>query len=73
MFSIIENIYYGWQYLISFSSNFISNFPAFLEMLSDSSHVFTSFFNDFSFPEWFTVTVFTIIGVSFFCKFFHWG
>ncbi|MDE5584004.1 MAG: hypothetical protein K2J08_09900 [Ruminococcus sp.] len=73
MFSIVENIYDGWQYFVSILSLVGGNFHLVIENIGRMSSYMTDFFTSFSAPSWFTYTVFSILGLSVVSKICHWG
>lgn len=72
MFSIIENIYSGWQYFISFLSLLSGNFHLVLENVSRMSGYMVDFFKSFSAPTWIVSTVLAVLGFGVVSKFCHW-
>lgn len=72
MFSIIENIYSGWQYFISFLSLSAGNFHIVLENISKMSGYIVDFFNAFSAPFWIVNTILAVLGFGVVSKLCHW-
>lgn len=72
MFSIMENIYSGWQYFVSFLSLSAGNFHLILENISRMSGYMVNFFKSFSAPVWISNTVIAVLGFGVVSKFCHW-
>lgn len=73
MFSIMENIYYGWQYIINLLSLVGGNFHIVLENIPKFSEYITNLFNSFSVPVWVSSTCLAILGYGIISKICHWG
>ncbi len=73
MFSIIENIYSGWQYVINLLSLAGGNFHIVLESIPKFSGYISSFFDVFSVPSWVYLTILATLGFGFVFKLCHWG
>ena len=73
MFSIMENIYSGWQYIINMLSLVGGNFHIVLENIPKFSSYISSFFDSFSVPTWITSTILAVLGFGFVSKLCHWG
>lgn len=72
MFSIIENIYYGWQYIMNLFSLVGGNFHIILENISKMSDYMTNLFVSFSAPSWIVYTILAVLGFGVVSKFCHW-
>lgn len=73
MFSIIENIYSGWQYLMNLLSLVGGNFHIVLENIPIFSEYITSFFSHFPVPAWISSTILAVLGFGLVSKLCHWG
>ena len=70
MFSIMENIYSGWQYTINVLSLVGGNIHIILESIPKFSDYIMNFFSSFSVPAWISST---ILGFGIVSKLCHWG
>lgn len=73
MFSIVENIYFGWQYVINLLSLVGGNFHIVLDNVSKMSLYIADFFGSFSMPAWISSTIFAVLGFGIVSKICHWG
>ncbi|MCM1315585.1 MAG: hypothetical protein NC205_06890 [Prevotella sp.] len=73
MFSIIENVYSGWQYVINLLSLVGGNFHIVLENIPRFSNYIANFFSSFSAPDWFSFTIIATLGFGFVFRLCHWG
>lgn len=73
MFSIIENIYSGWQYLMNLFSLIGGNFHIVLEIIPKFSLYISSFFENFPVPSWVSLTIIATLGLGLVFKLCHWG
>lgn len=72
MFSIMENIYSGWQYIMNLLSLVGGNFHIVLENIPKFSDYVSNFFDSFSAPYWISSTIFAVLGFSIVSKICHW-
>lgn len=72
MFSIAENIYTGWQYLINFLSLSAGNYHIIFDSINKLSEYMTHFFKVFEAPAWITDTIFVVLGFGVVSKLCHW-
>lgn len=72
MFSIIENIYLGWQYIINLISLVGGNFHIVLENIPKFSDYIINLFNNFSIPSWVSSTCIAVLGLGLVSKLCHW-
>ncbi len=73
MFSIAENIYSGWQYIISLVSLVGGNFHLVLDNISKFSDYVVNLLNNFPVPDWIALTLKSILGICVVSKICHWG
>lgn len=73
MFSIMENIYSGWQYTINVLSLVGGNIHIILESIPKFSDYIVNLFNSFSVPAWIYSTVLAFLGFGLVSKLCHWG
>lgn len=73
MFSIMENIYSGWQYLINILSLVGGNFHLVIENIGKMSDYISDFLNNFPVPEWVSLTILAVLGFGIVSKICHWG
>lgn len=73
MFSIMENIYDGWQYLINILSLVGGNFHLVIENIGKMSDYVTNFFNSFPVPAWVSYSFLAVLGLGIVSKICHWG
>ncbi len=73
MFSIIENIYSGWQYLINLLSFVGGNFHIVLDNIPKFSNYISNLFNVISVPSWIVSTILATLGFGIVSKICHWG
>lgn len=72
MYTIMENIYFGWQYILNIVSLAGGNFHIVLENIPKFSEYITNFFNIFSVPVWISSTIFAVLGFGIVSKLCHW-
>ena len=72
LFSILENIYEGWQYLINIFSLVGGNFHLILDNIVRMSGYMVNFFSSFSFPAWIESTILAVLGFGVISKLCHW-
>lgn len=72
MFSIMENIYSGWQYFVNLLSLVGGNFHIVLENIDKMSGYMGNFFKSFSAPSWITMTILAVLGFGVVSKLCHW-
>lgn len=73
MFSIMENIYDGWQYLINILSLVGGNFHLVIENIGKMSDYVTNLFDNFPLPAWVSSVAFAVLGFGIVAKICHWG
>ncbi|MDE6670641.1 MAG: hypothetical protein K2K16_00440 [Ruminococcus sp.] len=73
MYTIMENIYYGWQYVLNLVSLVGGNFHIVLENIPKFSGYITNLLNSFSVPAWISSTILAILGFGIVSKICHWG
>lgn len=73
MFSIMENIYSGWQYVMNLLSLIGGNFHIVLENIPKFSDYMMNFFGSFSVPSWISLTILAVLGFGLVSKMCHWG
>lgn len=73
MFSIMENIYSGWQYVINLLSLAGGNFHIILETIPKFSDYLSSLFDVISVPAWISSTAIATLGFGLVSKLCHWG
>lgn len=73
MFSIMENIYSGWQYFINILSLVGGNFHIVLEYISKFSGYVSNLFENFPVPAWISLTFLATLGLFIASKLCHWG
>lgn len=73
MFSIAENIYFGWQYFLNLLSLVGGNFHIVIDYVSKFSVYISNFFQNLSLPIWISCTLFSILGFGIVFKLCHWG
>lgn len=73
MFSIMENIYDGWQYFISILSLVGGNFHLVIENIGKMSDYVTNLFYSFPLPAWVSSVALTVLGFGIIFKICHWG
>lgn len=72
MFSIMENIYFGWQYFVNLLSLVGGNFHIVLENIPKFSVYITNLFNNFPVPSWIISMFIAILGFGIVSKICHW-
>lgn len=72
MFSIMENIYSGWQYFINLLSLVGENFHIVLENIPKFSGYISNLFEVFSVPAWISLTFLATLGFGVIAKLCHW-
>lgn len=72
MFSIIENIYSGWQYFVNLLSLVGGNFHLVIENINIMSGYMADFFNSFSAPVWIENTILAVLGFGVISRLCHW-
>ncbi|MDE6670657.1 MAG: hypothetical protein K2K16_00520 [Ruminococcus sp.] len=73
MYTIIENIYHGWQYILNLVSIVGGNFHIVLENIPKFSGYISNLFSNFPVPVWFSSTILAILGFGIISKICHWG
>lgn len=73
MFSIMENIYSGWQYIMNLLSLVGGNFHIVLENIPKFSGYISNLFENFSVPVWISFTFLAVLGFGVIAKLCHWG
>lgn len=72
MFSIMENIYSGWQYVMNLLSLVGGNFHIVLETIPKFSDYMSNLFEVVSVPAWISSTVVASLGFGLVAKLCHW-
>lgn len=73
MFSIIENIYVGWQYLMNIVSLVGGNVGTLLNQLPKISSFITGTLSSFGAPSWVVSTAISFVSLTLLAKICHWG
>ncbi|MCM1506186.1 MAG: hypothetical protein NC177_03485 [Ruminococcus flavefaciens] len=73
MFSIMENIYSGWQYVMNLLSLVGGNFHIVIENIPKFSGYISNLFANFPVPAWISLTFLAVLGYGIVAKFCHWG
>ena len=73
MFSIFENIYEGWQYLINILSLFGDNFNIIIDLINSVKSYINNIISNVSPPEFVSSAIFAFVGLCIVSKIVHWG
>lgn len=73
MFSIMESIYSGWQYIMNLLSLVGGNFHIVLDSIPKFSDYISNLLNSVSVPAWISSTILASLGFGLVSKLCHWG
>lgn len=73
MFSIAENIYCGWQYMLNILSLIGGNVGTLINKLPTMTDYVIDMLLDFSAPQWIISTAIAFVSLTLLIKICHWG
>lgn len=73
MFSVAENIYIGWQYLITLLSPVGENINLIYDIIPSFSNYIERLFQAFTVPDFLKFFIVTVLSLGLLFKVCHWG